>query len=176
MPQKKRPPVNPEPGKRVKLLLEKEKMTHERLGELIGMSPQHISRIVNGHATLYEDVARRIIDVFPEYELSWLLGFSDYPTQEIRREEIQRQREDAKDYVLLDLAEQGMIRLAQASEWKVYKNLTFVHDKHQSFKLSIWEFDALREECRSYVAMRLKQLSDMYSLYDIDVRPREAEE
>ena len=176
MPRPKRPPVNPEAGKRLKLILSQTKTTHEKLGELIGMSPQHISRIVNGHAKLYDDTARLIIEVFPEYELSWLLGYTQYPTQEIRLESIKQTNEELKNFFRDDLAEQGMIRLAQASGWKVYKNLSFVHEEHTDFKLSIWEFEALREDCRRYVEMRLQQLSEMHMLYDIDIKPQEAEE
>ncbi len=66
--------IDAERGKRLKTIIEEQKITQKRLAELIHISPETLSNIINGKANLTEDNARRIVDLYPEYSLFWLLG------------------------------------------------------------------------------------------------------
>lgn len=77
---KKPSEINPEPAKRLKKLLTLEKVTQEKLSDLIHLSQQSISRIIQKKQSLTDQTARAIIKVFPNYRIEWLLGFDDTMT------------------------------------------------------------------------------------------------
>lgn len=73
--------INPECGRRLKQLLNKNGMTQQELADRLAYNKQHISNVICGKRSLTLDMAKRIkIEVFPEAFLDWLLGMSDYET------------------------------------------------------------------------------------------------
>ena len=89
-------------GKRLKQLIGEQKITQNELSKMIFISPQTISKIVNGTASLTEPVAWSIIDKFPEYRIEWLLGIDDFPTERSKSYQVYKKVERNKE--LLDAA------------------------------------------------------------------------
>ncbi len=82
-----RPPkeINKERGKRLKILFSEVKQrdktnTQSSIAAKINISQQVLSNVINGNANLTEDTAKRIINLFPEYRLEWLLCLDDFKT------------------------------------------------------------------------------------------------
>lgn len=77
-----RPPkeINVERCNRLKELLDDLKKqnpkenTQDKIAKKIPISQQVLSNIVNCKANLTEEIAKRIIELYPEYSLFWLLG------------------------------------------------------------------------------------------------------
>lgn len=50
-------------------------------GEILTMEPQNLSRCLTS-GKVSEKLCKKIIEAFPDYNLEWLLGYSDLKTQE----------------------------------------------------------------------------------------------
>ena len=74
--------INPICGKRLKQVCQEQGITQKQLSKKIHLSEQGISAIVQGNARLTGDMANRVIEVFPQYRVEWLLGYDDMPTEE----------------------------------------------------------------------------------------------
>lgn len=75
--------INPECGQRLAELLAENGMKQIELAEKLGHDAQHISNIVRGKRSLTLDTAQRIVrEIFPGVLVEWLLGISDFKTQE----------------------------------------------------------------------------------------------
>ena len=79
MPRPKRE-INPKQGENLKKLCDNENITQAKLAEMIFLSQQTISKIINGSATLTEHTARAITEKFPKYRMEWLLGYDSFET------------------------------------------------------------------------------------------------
>lgn len=73
--------INPIRAERLKVLIDREKLTQQEFAGKLFQSQQNISRIINLKTPLTESTAQDIIKLFPEYRLSWLLGIDDYMTE-----------------------------------------------------------------------------------------------
>lgn len=73
--------INPEPGKRLRILCDECGVSQKSLAECVYISEQTISKIVNGKANLTRETAEKVIEKFPKYNLEWLLAFSDEKTK-----------------------------------------------------------------------------------------------
>ena len=69
--------IKPEQSVRLKSLLDNEDIKQKQLSAMIPISQQTISKIVQGHAPISNSLAERIIELFPQYSLQWLLGYVD---------------------------------------------------------------------------------------------------
>lgn len=88
---RKKTEINPKRAENVKKLIEAEKITQTELADRIHMTQQNISRIVQMKQPLTEETARDIVTAFPKYNVSWLLGDSDFMLKEdLRTDYIQR--------------------------------------------------------------------------------------
>ncbi len=67
--------INALRGKRLKTLCDEQGISQAKLSEMINISQQTISKIVNGNANLTEATARRISEVFPGYTFDHLMAF-----------------------------------------------------------------------------------------------------
>ena len=74
--------INPICGQRLKQICQEQGITQKQLHEKIHLSQQAISAIVKGKASLTGDIANKVIEVFPQYRIEWLLGYDDMPTEE----------------------------------------------------------------------------------------------
>ena len=66
---RKKREINPESGKRLKQWLKEQNITAKRLSERINYTPQYLSDIITGKASLTPDLARIIKNAFPETPL-----------------------------------------------------------------------------------------------------------
>lgn len=73
--------INPICGKRLKELCKEQKITQTKLSEIIFITQQTLSKIVNGECSLTEQTARKIVNIFPIYRIEWLMGLDDYKTE-----------------------------------------------------------------------------------------------
>ena len=69
--------VNKICGKRLETILSEKGWKQKELAEALHMTPPTINDIIKGRANLTRDNADRVIKLFPEYNLSWLLGIDD---------------------------------------------------------------------------------------------------
>ena len=69
-------------GERLRMIALREDITQTKLSELLDCNPVHLSKIVNGSRNLTEDMAQKVVSLFPEYRLQWLLGYDDFATDE----------------------------------------------------------------------------------------------
>ena len=70
--------INPIRGQRLKQLLSEQKMMQRELAEKINCTKEHISYIVRGKRNLTEEIAEKIILLFPHVRFEWLMGFDDF--------------------------------------------------------------------------------------------------
>ena len=69
-------------GARLREVYRRHNWTQERLAEEIGYSdPNMVSMIVCGRRALTQEKALKIVELFPEVRLDWLLGRSDYESE-----------------------------------------------------------------------------------------------
>ena len=98
MPRKKAE-INPKSGKRVKQLLighkiNGKKATQEWLAEQLNISTVYLSDIVRGIKRLPPDLAYKIVELFPETQIEWLLGLDDIQTKE--EKQLQKWEQEGK--------------------------------------------------------------------------------
>jgi len=72
--------INPICGKRLKEICDEQNISQSMLSEMIHISQQTISKMINGKSSLTDQTARIIVGHFTEYRLEWLLGYDDYKT------------------------------------------------------------------------------------------------
>lgn len=77
---RKKTEINPIRAERVKTLIEREGIKQTAFAEKIHMTQQNVSRIITGKNALTEETARDIVEAFPDYRISWLLGYDDTMT------------------------------------------------------------------------------------------------
>ena len=66
---------------RIKKILEDQNLTQKDLADALNMEPQNFSRfMVSGKVS--EKTCRKIIALYPEYRIEWLLGYDDFMTLE----------------------------------------------------------------------------------------------
>ena len=111
---KKKQIINPLPGKRLKQLLNETRTTQKQLSAKIFLSQQTISQIVTGAASLTPSNAQRIVELFPDYSIEWLLGLSDYKNQ--REKNIENLKKILHDG---DLLETGFCTLASLKGFEI---------------------------------------------------------
>lgn len=73
--------INPKTSIRIKEFLNDSGLNQQELANLIFCSPQHISRIVQGHCGLSRDTAEEIAKHY-SIRVEYLLGEDDYKTEE----------------------------------------------------------------------------------------------
>lgn len=73
--------INPIRGLRLKQICEEQKITQKQLSNIIHITQQSISSMVNGTATVTVETADLVTRAFPEYRKEWLLGLDDYKTE-----------------------------------------------------------------------------------------------
>ncbi|MBQ8953211.1 MAG: helix-turn-helix transcriptional regulator [Clostridia bacterium] len=80
---RKREIINPDMGKRVKIICNENGITQTKLAEAIHLSEKTVSSMVNGHSRVTEATARSIADLFPQkrYCVEWIMGISNAKTQ-----------------------------------------------------------------------------------------------
>lgn len=87
--QKKNEEIKPAFSRNLNTLLLEQKITGKELAEMIHTSEQTISKARNG-IRLTKDLAESIINLFPQYNITWLLGYTQIPTKKESEELIHK--------------------------------------------------------------------------------------
>lgn len=74
--------INPNCGKRLRKLLDDNKMTAAELSKRVNCTQQHLSRVATGKSNLSPEIASAIAKVFPGTRVGWLLGIDDCQTDQ----------------------------------------------------------------------------------------------
>lgn len=72
--------INPKWAERLNVILNEQEISQKDFAKRIHISPQLLSKIKNGKATLTPGTAKEICKEFPVYRESWLLGYDDFKT------------------------------------------------------------------------------------------------
>lgn len=99
------PEINKKRGERVKAILGENGKTQAWLAEKLFLQPEHLNMMLNGKRNLGEDKIQAIAGLFPNVQLDWLLGISEFRTEEQRISHIIRKDHDRRDLIrsLIDL-------------------------------------------------------------------------
>ena len=77
-------------GDNLRKVLSSHGMSQSTLADKIGYTPEHVSYIVNGIRNLTLEAAEKVVDLFPDVRLDWLMGYGGYMNWE---EEVAAQSE-----------------------------------------------------------------------------------
>ncbi len=64
----------------LKKLLSDKKITQREFAKKLGYSPEHINALIQGREEVSEKFAKKVVQVFPEIRVGWLLGIDKYET------------------------------------------------------------------------------------------------
>lgn len=126
--------INPIRAERVKIILEREKLTQKEFSDAIHRSQQNISNIIRLKEGLTEDNAKEIVKQFPKYRIEWLLGLDDYMTEYDWADNVQLKK---------DIAAECVWGIIEKSLNKNGKSLKFVHHSGQHLNSS----ERLQADC-----------------------------
>lgn len=93
------PEINKKRGERVKALLDDSDKTQVWLAQKLFLKPEHLNMMLNGKRNLGEDKIQTIAGLFPDVQIDWLLGISDYKTEEQRTSAIIGKKHGRRDMI-----------------------------------------------------------------------------
>ena len=92
--------INTDKAERVKIIREAANLSQKEFGDLIGLTQQSINRIEKLKQPLEEPNAKRIIEVFPEYRLEWLLAYDNFMNVAAKRHDTESHKWKRADCLL----------------------------------------------------------------------------
>lgn len=101
------PEINKKRGERVKELLNKNDKTQVWLAQKLFLKPEHLNMMLNGKRNLGEDKIQTIASLFPDVQIDWLLGISEYRTENQRINSIIGKKYDRRDLICSLIALHG---------------------------------------------------------------------
>lgn len=99
--------VNPIRGARLKILLSEHHMEQKELADKMGYTKEHISYIVNGRRNLTADAAEAIVKLLPTANIDWLMGYSDFKTDDQRVDTLIRGKNEITELITRQMALHG---------------------------------------------------------------------
>lgn len=84
---RKRMPINPEAGRRLKSLLVTKGIQQGEFADRIGYTEQHISQIIGGKRRLTPEAAQKVVELIPGTRFEWLMGYDRFETDGARSQE-----------------------------------------------------------------------------------------
>ena len=169
--------INPIPGQRLKQIIDEQEISQSDLSRKIHLSQQSISRMVKGLASVTDQTADLITDLFPQYRKSWLMGYDDLKTGSASLAAVfqDSQREN-------DLLMKGLISFATLNQISIsFTSPAFQEDQQsdsvenvlqwlkdgytisregRSAQLSLDEMNALQNEICDFVEFKLQRIID----------------
>lgn len=116
-------------------------MSQSTLAEKIGYTPEHVSYIVNGTRNLTLQAAEKVVDLFPDVRLDWLMGYGGYMNWE---EEVAAEAEELSNSFAKDMRlENALKEFIECLGYKVYVRLGGI--KHED---GVTYHDDSVEACR----------------------------
>lgn len=168
--------INPICGQRLKTILNEQKMTQKELAKRLFMTSPTINDIINGRANLTRDNAERVIELFPEYNISWLLDIDDPVSLLLgKADDFYKYavKEEDKEILLLKATYKSERQKYITAELKALSNLckfvgyktecdgeslsiTTSQDEKVTFALG--SLTELQEDAKAFIDYRLKKL------------------
>lgn len=167
-------------SERLKRLLAEQNISQKDLAEKLGVSPTSVNHWVNGKVHMNDYNASLIHDVYPEYSVEYLRGYSEYPNEtEAMRDRLRRH--DERFFTELGCIE-NLLKLSgvtveyfsqlsdDESEWVIVADgETFTTSVHfnefaklardeQTLVLTMAQWRAFRAEISQYMNMRLDSM------------------
>lgn len=158
--------INPVPGQRLKLILDEQGISQSKLAKEIHLSQQTISRIIQGTASLTPQTAGLIIDLYPQYRASWLLGFDEQKTaaDQLRNTfQTMQQESDQLWNGLLCFAKLNNIEISFADPSDAYTQAVrgyTITCNGKSGHISIGDMNNLQNEISDFVKFKLQRIID----------------
>ena len=150
---------NPVCGIRVKQIIAREGLTNRAFAGLVHLSEKTVSGMVNLRQKVTEVTAKEIVKAFPEYQVEWILGYTEYMTkQEAANAYLIRLSDDA---AALDTA---IINLLKLNGWTMQamsdKDGYVLENREENkvFELDMLEMIALRNDLQGYTKYRLDSM------------------
>ena len=160
---RRRVDINPKQAERLKILLDEQNLRHYELANLIFITPQTLSKIINGKASLTEANARLISAKYPQYSAEWLLGFVDYRTREdsplykfkqaVEQRNLPWKRLQRLSEAVCDLSELSGHLIAPMKDGKI-----FMFGNYKSAEISSEDYGDLCNDILDYVEFKAGQL------------------
>lgn len=165
--------INVKRCERLKQVIKEQGIKQTKLSEETGISQQAISAMVQGKANVTETTAQIMAEKFPQYNVEWLLGFTDYKNnaEEFGVTVSQMKHES---YLLL----RGLLSFAQLANYqikscppvsahgkiavedalKAAREGYIISHNHTSIQLSLEEMSIFENEVLDFVELQLKHL------------------
>lgn len=162
---KRRTEINPIRAERVKQIIEREGMTQQDFAKAVHHAQQNISKIINLKNALTEGTAQDIVNVFPKYNLEWLLGYSDVMLKDDLLDSICQA--NAKRYNDGIAAVRTLARLCDIDVSLYYQetgedDLFIVRTKEKTVLVPYPVLNDLREDLAALTSSRLNRIVDKY--------------
>ena len=163
MDAKKKAKIKPLYSKHLEELLKDKGLKKYQFAEMIPISVQTISEACNGKG-MSKHLAERICELFPEYNLSWVLG-QDAPKYV---SDVEKQKQELKHTLMqqqLDRVVSQYLNIAAvctdagySMTWNLH-NVT-IKDSRTGYErvLTLDEFDEFREDFAAFLTYRLGKL------------------
>lgn len=164
MGRQKLPELNPVCGERLKALCKAEGISQEELAEIIETSSQTISKAAKGKR-LTLNIANKIIDAFPKYNISWLLGYSPHMYKSDEEAAAQQWKECFDEAVIRRRAELT-ITLASLYDFAGFpteynsEGMTVTDRSGREVTLSLDELKELEDDIFAFLRYRLNKLME----------------
>ncbi len=157
--------VNPIPGQRLKKILTKEKKTSKWLCEHIYLTPPTVSDIINGRANLTRENAEKVIELFPNYNISWLLGLvgdhlmyakdAEYNAIPLKAfYETIREQHISEDMKLLE----SISKYAGYNAEYICERLVLIDKNGEVSEFSLDQLKELQDDIKAFLQYRLQKL------------------
>lgn len=168
--------VNPICGERLKTILTEKGWKQKELAEALHMTPPTINDIIKGRANLTRDRAEDVIKLFPEYNLSWLLGIDDPVSLLLGQDDDYYKyavKEEDKDVLLLKATFKSERQKHITAELKALSNLckfagyetecdgetlSIITGDDKKVSFPIESLREIQEDSKAFLDYRLKKL------------------
>lgn len=128
-------------GDNLRQVLSSHGMSQSTLADKIGYTPEHVSYIVNGIRNLTLEAAEKVVDLFPDVRLDWLMGYGGYMNWEA---EVAAQAEEIVNaFAKNERLENSLKELIECLGYKVFIKLGGL--KHED---GVTYHDDTVESCR----------------------------
>ena len=154
---RKKTEINPIRAKRLKALIDEEGLSQTDFADIIHMTQQNVSRIINLKTALTEATASEISSSFPKYSVEWLLGLSDHKNEaEAFRDNIDKMNQEG------DLLNNAFISLAALSGYRV-KRLGYQGESVEEVVSSLYEYVEIEHEGKVQT-LTIEQLNQLENI------------
>lgn len=167
--------INPIPGERLKMIIDEQGISQSELSRKIHLSQQTISRMIKGLASVTDQTASQITELYPQYRKSWLMGYDEMKTGSDSLAAVFQKSKDESSQLM-----QGLISFASLNDFQIsFTSPAYQEDPHRdsienvlkwikdgytisregrSAQISLDEMNALQNEICDFVEFKLQRI------------------